>query len=163
MGGFLCVLNIFFKFLHNVTNKNIYFYKGSSGQNIILPEGNQMFNIFKAMSILIKAVADLSFRGWSSCWSFFYWAAMSHALANICLNKRGIFTFLIGFWFVHIIINASILKRAAFENSAKQSIVLLQVTYCIFSSGLKKSHLFPKPGFHNKNILANFYIVIWIH
>lgn len=60
--GFLCI-KYFFKFLHNVTNKNIYFYKGSSGQNIILPEGNQMFSIFKAISVLIKAVANLSSRG----------------------------------------------------------------------------------------------------
>lgn len=58
----LCI-KYFFKFLHNVTNKNIYFYKGSSGQNIILPDRNQMFSIFKAMSVLIKAVANLFFKG----------------------------------------------------------------------------------------------------
>lgn len=69
---FFPCIKYFFKFLQNVTNINIYFYKGSSGQNVILPEGNQMFSIFKVMSVLIKAVANLSFRGWSSGYSFFY-------------------------------------------------------------------------------------------
>lgn len=61
--GFFSFIKYFFKFLHNITNKNIYFYKGSSGQNTILPEGNQMFSFFKAMPVQIKAVANLSFRG----------------------------------------------------------------------------------------------------
>lgn len=65
--AFFPCINFFFKLLHNVTNKNIYFYKGSSGHNIILPEGNQMFSIFKVMSLLIKAVANPSLRSSSSC------------------------------------------------------------------------------------------------